>query len=142
MSRFTAQQVCQIVSNEDPDDPEYLFDGSDDDLGMSDDEDLHLDDDIRSDIDCDDVEVENSTHDSLSPSQAPSTSYSQSHFQSQSHSLSAIVVGSRLDILPGRKGTRARGLLLKIRGFYTKFRAYYRTVPPQTVYFRCDRKQS
>ena len=33
-------------------------------------------------------------------------------------------------------------LLLKIRGFYTKFRVYYRTVPPQTVYFRCDRKQS
>ena len=52
MSTFTAQQVCQRVSNEDPDDPEYLFDGSDDDLGMSDDEDLNLDDDIPSDIDC------------------------------------------------------------------------------------------
>ena len=36
MSRFTAQQVCNIVSNDDPNDPEFLFDGSDDDLGMSD----------------------------------------------------------------------------------------------------------
>ena len=67
MSRFTAQQVCQIVSNEDPDDPEYLFNGSDD-LGLSDDEDQHMDDDTCSDIECNDVEVEISTHDSLSPS--------------------------------------------------------------------------
>ena len=35
MSRFTAQQVCSIVSNDDPNDPEFLFDGNDDDLGMS-----------------------------------------------------------------------------------------------------------
>ena len=34
------------------------------------------------------------------------------------------------------------GLLSKIYGFYAKFRAYYCTVPPQTIYFRCDRKQN
>ena len=40
MSRFTAQQVCNIISNDDLNDPEFLFDGSDDDLGMSDEEEL------------------------------------------------------------------------------------------------------
>ena len=41
-----------------------------------------------------------------------------------------------------KRNACTRSLLSKIRGFYAKFHAYYRTVPPQTVYFRCNQKQS
>jgi hypothetical protein len=41
---------------------------------------------------------------------------------------------------PDDKERVARSLLSKIRGFYTKLCAYYRTVLPQTIYFRYDRK--
>ena len=40
MSWFTAEQVCNIVSNDDPNDPEFLYDGSDDDLAISEEDEL------------------------------------------------------------------------------------------------------
>ena len=46
---------------------------------------------------------------------------------------------ARAPVLHVHPGEKER---VHVRGLYAKFRAYYCTVPPQTVYFRCNQKQS
>ena len=126
MSTFTAQQVCNIISNDDLDDPEYLFSGSDDDLGMSDDEDVPHQDEWTHNENTQDSDLEPSNscspprpslpHSSLHfPSLSPSSSLP--HFQSPSHSRSRsrsrsplITVSPSLSSTPrGRSRGRGRG---------------------------------
>ena len=120
MSRFTAHQVCNIVSNDDPNDPEFLFDGSDDDLGMSDEEELLQDCPDEEDydptmIDTTMLALKDSSATPGTPHSTPSrsrtSSFSPPRIRSQSPSVSPSRSRSQSPIR-GRgqsRGSRRRG---------------------------------